>query len=69
MYGCVVNGGGYMEGYGSSIWTEFPLMEFAGILFRKVVIGWYVGHKNSTGNKAFVVYLVEHYYFLLYLCL
>ena len=29
--------GGYMEGYGFRIWTEFPLLEFAKILSRKAV--------------------------------
>jgi hypothetical protein len=38
-------GGGDVEGSGLRVWAEFPLAEFAGILFRKVVIGWYVGHK------------------------
>ena len=33
---CVVDGGGYMEGCGSRLWAEFPLVEFAGILFSKV---------------------------------
>ena len=33
-------GGGYMEGCGLRVWAEFPLMEFASILFRKVVIDW-----------------------------
>ena len=32
-----VDDGGYMEGCGFRIWTEFPLMEFADILSRKVV--------------------------------
>ena len=35
--GCVVDGSGYVEGCGSRVWAEFPLAEFAGILFRKVV--------------------------------
>ena len=33
---CVVDGGGYMEGCGLRVWAEFPLAEFARILFRKV---------------------------------
>ena len=41
------------------LWVEgldkFPFTEFAGIAFRKVVVGWYVGHKYFTGNKAFMV--------------
>ena len=51
VHGCVVDGGGYMEGCGSRVQTEFPLTECAEILFRKVVIGWYVGHKNCTVVK------------------
>ena len=48
-------GGGYVEGCGSRVWAEFPLTEFAGILFRKVVISWYVGQKGSMYNEAFIV--------------
>ena len=32
-----VDDGGYVEGCGCRIWTEFPLVEFAEILFRKAV--------------------------------
>ena len=32
-----VDDGGYVEGCGSRIWTEFPLAEFAEILSRKAV--------------------------------
>ena len=48
-------GGGYVECCGLRVWAEFPLVEFASILFRKVVLHWYVGHKISTYNKVFVV--------------
>ena len=48
-------GGGYVEGCGFSlVWAEFPLVEFASILFRMVVHSWYVGHKISTYDTAFV---------------
>jgi hypothetical protein len=53
-------GGGDVEGSGLRVWAEFPLAEFAGILFRKVVIGWYVGHKILRYIKAYMVQLVEH---------
>ena len=32
-----VDDGGYMEGFGLRIWTEFPLAEIADILSRKEV--------------------------------
>ena len=32
-----VDDGGYVEGCGFKIWTEFPLAEFAEILSRKAV--------------------------------
>jgi len=52
-------GGGDVEGSGLRVWAEFPLVEFAGILFRKVVIGWYIGHRYI---KAYMVQLVKHLY-------
>jgi len=55
-------GGGDVEGSGLRVWAEFPLMESAGILFRKVVIGWYIGHKIYRYIKAYMVQLVEHLY-------
>jgi hypothetical protein len=54
-------GGGDVEGSGLRVWAEFPLAEFAGILFRKVVIGWYVGYKILRYLKAYMVQLVEHW--------
>ena len=52
------DGGGYVEGCGWKIWTEFPLAEFADIPFRKMVIGWYIGHKLFLCNKGSMVQVV-----------
>ena len=51
----VLSMGGDVERCGSRVWAKFPLTEFASILFRKVVLSWYVGHKITTYDTAFVV--------------
>ena len=52
VHGCVVDGVVTWKVVGRGF-RQIPTRGIVGIL--KVVIGWYVGHKNSTGNKAFVV--------------
>ena len=66
--GCVVDGGGDVEGSGLRVWADFPLAEFAGIPFRKVSIRWYIGHKLYMYNKAYVVQVVQRSCALLWLC-
>ena len=47
--------GGYVEGCGLRIWTEFPLAEIADILSRKEVTQLVLRDKISMYIKPFVV--------------
>ena len=55
MSGCVVNGGGFVEGCGSRFGQNSHLQNLPASFLGRWFHSWYLGHKISMYIKAFVV--------------